>query len=190
VHYLHGPHWSPWPQYPASPPPSTLAQSAAFWVAHAVGRSQCALGTHGSRSPPRRVSSARGVARGSTTQQRVIGDEVFGTSIHTTPATNRYTHTSMVTTEEGFSPGQRAAQRQSGQTASNSDESSQARFLSCTSMPRVLEARRRSFPTMRSDTKSSHWQRAGVTRVIPDGRRRSGPMVVKPGAKQLQGVGD
>jgi hypothetical protein len=82
------------------------------------------------------------------------------------------------------------AQRQSGQTASNSDESSQARFLSCTSMPRVLEARRRSFPTMRSDTKSSHWQRAGVTRVIPDGWRRSGPMVVKPGAKQLQGVGD
>jgi hypothetical protein len=95
--------------------------------------------------------------------------------------------------EKGSSPEQRriggGAQRQSGQTAPNLDENSRAHFLSCTSMPRALEAQRRSLPMMSSDRKSSHWQWVGVTHVICNGRQRSGPMITKPGVKGPQRLG-
>jgi hypothetical protein len=152
----------------------------AFGAAHASVRDQC------TRSPPG-VRPVR-AARGSTAWWRDISNEVFGTAIPTTLTTRCYTHASMAATGEGFSPGQRwlgdDARRRSGQTAPNMDESSRARFLSCTSTPRALEALRWSLPEMRSDRESSHRWWAGVTRVICDGRRRSGPMIMKPGAKR------
>jgi hypothetical protein len=43
---------------------------------------------------------------------------------------------------------------------------------------------------MSSNRESSHRWQAGVTRVIRDGRYSSGPMIVKPGAKRLQGLRD
>jgi hypothetical protein len=68
----------------------------------------------------------------------------------------------------------------------NSDEDPRAQFLSCTGMPRALEAQRRSLPVMRSDRESSHRWWKDVTRVIRGGRWRNEPMMVKPGAKQPQ----
>jgi hypothetical protein len=66
------------------------------------------------------------------------------------------------------------AHHRSGQIAPNLDGSSRAWFLSCTGMPRVLEAWRRSLLTMRSDKGSSHQRREDITCVIRDGRWRSG----------------
>jgi hypothetical protein len=53
------------------------------------------------------LASMREAARGSMAWQRVIGDEVFGTAIHTTSATRRYTHTLTATVRKGSSLKQR-----------------------------------------------------------------------------------
>jgi hypothetical protein len=126
------------------------------------------------------------LARCSMARQSIIGDKIYCTTVPTTLATHRYTRTSRVMTEEGFSPGKRMAwRRRLASTRKNDfevDEDLQARFLSCTSMPQALEAWRRSLPAMRRSRESSHQHRAGVTCMIFDGWQRSGPMVVKHGA--------
>jgi hypothetical protein len=58
---------------------------------------------------------------------------------------------------------------------------------SCTRAPRTLG---KAWPMMRSDKESSHRWWADVTHVIHDGRRRSGPMMAKPVAKQPQRLED
>jgi hypothetical protein len=45
------------------------------------------------------------MAQGSMARRSTIGDKVDGTTISMTPATRRYTHTSMTTVEKVFSPG-------------------------------------------------------------------------------------
>jgi hypothetical protein len=143
---------------------------------------------HGARSPRLSASSARGAVWGSMMQRSTIDDKVYGTAISTTPATRCYTHTSTATAGEGFSPGQWAAQRRRSTSkwtnSPNSNGDLWAWFLSCTGMPRALEAQRRSLPAMRSDRESSHQRRVGVTHMICDGRWRSGPMMAKPTTKQ------
>jgi hypothetical protein len=127
-------------------------------------------------------------------RRSVIGNEACGTSIHTTPTTRRYTHTSMATTGKVSSLEQRrfgnGALHRSGQMAPNSGGSSRAWFLSCTGTPLALEGRRRSLPVMRTNKESSHRWWAEVTRMIRDSQWRSGPMIMKPGAKQPHNHGD
>jgi hypothetical protein len=142
----------------------------------------------------RRAASARNVVSLPALHRRPNDNEVHDMSTITAQATRHYTDTTTEMARRASSLEQRqfggSVWRQSGQMAPNSDRSSQTQFISCTSKPRVLEARRRSLPVTRSDRESSHRRRAEVTHVIHGGRWRSGPMIVKPGAKWPQGNED
>jgi hypothetical protein len=108
--------------------------------------------------------SERDLVWRSTVSWNVNGDKVFGTSILTTLATRRYTHTSTAMTGEGCSPKRCVARRQrSTSTRTNEsevDEDLWARFLSCISVPWGLGAWRRTLLLMKSSRESSHRWRA------------------------------
>jgi hypothetical protein len=93
--------------------------------------------------------------------------------------------------EKGCSP-----VRQSGQwqpTMSTVETASKSMKVLLAWIPRCTRARRtfgKALPVMRSNKESSHRWQADVTHVICDGRRRSGPMMAKLGAKQLERLED
>jgi hypothetical protein len=174
---LHGPHR--WPL--DSPRQLGAARARPARVHHVLD----------ARSPPRSASSTHSAARGSMTRRRIIGDEVYSIAISTTPATHRYTGTYMRLSEKGCSPVRQSGRRQMTvlmvEMTSKSMKVLLAWLPSYTHAPRTLG---KALPATRSDKESSHRWRAGVTRVIRDGWRRSGSMIMTHWAKQPQRLGD
>jgi hypothetical protein len=87
VHYSHGLHCSPWPQWHTRVRPSMLVQLGGLWPTHASrARLVCARRAVTTQS----AASARGAAQDSTVWWRVIGDEVFESSILIVLANSHY----------------------------------------------------------------------------------------------------